>query len=606
MSRYSLAAFILILLLPVSTVSAQFKTFVTVKADRLMDEDQELRFVSFNVPNLHYIEDSQEFTNPSPWRPADEFEIRDALTAIKQLGGKVVRLYTPSVRKAKDEPGIIRHVNGPGEFDEKAFRAYDKVLQVANEVGVRVIIPFVDNWWWWGGIADYARFRGKPKEGFWTDSVVIADFKKTIAFMVNRVNTYTGVPFKEDKALLGWETGNELEVGTFAWTKEIAAYVKTLDKNHLLIEGTHSQLILDEAITDPNIDVLSTHYYRPASQTIKLMLDARAKVKGKKPYFVGEFGFMPVDSMRSVLDSAITSGMSGILMWSMRQHNRDGGFYYHGAAFRWPGFESGKFWSELDVIRLFRAKAHQISGLSEPPAPTPMPPKLLHAETPYKISWLGSTGASSYVLERGRRWLLLFRRWSVIDSNASDANLGYRPLFADTTAVPGVSYSYRVRARNPSGISEPSEPSPAIRAPYRILIDEFASDAKMVERTAGILFIIGKDASRAKEDWSRVEGKTGDYILYHLPNLMTSLQLDAFFTAAQRDSNVVFFSGATPDALIPLLAKAEAYDVYSNEYKAYCPVRYTVKAVPPEHRYLKIGLRNGIQLGRLEIGYDPE
>ena len=606
MNRFSFVAFVLILLLPAAIVSAQFRNFITVRTDKLMDGDQELRFVSFNIPNLHYIEDNQEFSNPSPWRPADEFEIRDALTAIKQLGGNVVRLYTPSVRKAKDDPGIVRHVNGPGVFDEEAFRAYDKVLQVANEVGVRVIIPFVDNWWWWGGIADYARFRGKTKEAFWTDSIVIADFKKTIAFMVNRVNTYTGVPFKEDKAILGWETGNELEVGAFSWTKEIAAYVKTLDKNHLLIEGTHSQVVLDESIAEPTIDVLSTHYYRPASQMIKLMLDAQAKAKGKKPYFVGEFGFMPADSMRSVLDAAITSGMSGILLWSMRQHNRDGGFYYHGAVFRWPGFESGKIWGEGEVMQLFKTKAFQINGLPEPPAPAPLPPTLLRAETPYKISWQGSTGASSYIIERGSSWFLFFRRWSVIDSNASDANIGYRSLFADTTAAPGVSYSYRLRAKNASGISEPSEASPAIQAPCRILIDEFQNDAKMAERTAAVSFILGKDASRAKEDWSRVEGHTGDYILYHLPKTITSIRLDAFFTTSQRDSNVVFYSGTSPGTLTPLTIKAEVYDVYSNEYKSFCPVRYTSKVIPPDHRYLRIGLQTGIQLGRLEIGYDPE
>lgn len=606
MNRLAVFAFILILPLRGAPMSAQFRTFITVKADKLMEGDKEFRFVSFNVPNLHYIEDNQEFTNPNPWRPADEFEIRDALTAIKQLGGKVVRLYTPSVRKAKDDPRIIRHVKGPGVFDEEAFKAYDKVLQIANEVGVRVIIPFVDNWWWWGGVADYARFRGKPKEAFWTDSVVIADFKKTIAFLVNRVNTYTGVPFKEDQALLGWETGNELEVGTFAWTKEIAAYVKTLDKNHLLIEGTHSQVLQDEAIADANIDVLSTHFYRTASHLIKLMLDARTKAKGKKPYFVGEFGFMPADSMRAVLDSAIASGVSGMLAWCMRQHNRDGGFYYHGASFRWPGFESGKFWGEPEVMRLFRAKAYQINGASDPPVPTPIPPKLLPLETPYKISWQGSTGASSYVIERRSKWLLFFHRWSVTDSSTSDANLGYRPLFADTTAVPGVHYSYRVRAKNGSGISEPSDPSPEIRAPNRILTDEFENATKMTERSSGVSFIVGRDASRAKEDWSRVEGKTGDYILYHLPSVMTSLQLDAFFTTAQRDSNLTFFSGASPGTLVPLPAKVEIYDVSSNEYRAFCPVRYTVEAIPSEHRYLKVGLQGGIQLGRLEIGYDPE
>ena len=233
----------------------QFHSFVSAKGDKLMDGDRELRFISFNIPCLHYVEDNHIFESPNPWRIADEFEIRDALTAIKHCGGNVVRIYTPSVRKAMDTMLIIRHVEGPGQFNEEAFKAYDKVLQLANELGVRVIIPFVDNWWWWGGIADYARFRGKPKEAFWTDSMLIADFKKTIAHLVTRVNTLTGVPYKDDKAILAWETGNELEVQDFSWTREIAGYIKSLDKNHLVLEGTHRQAIQDEALSDPNIDI---------------------------------------------------------------------------------------------------------------------------------------------------------------------------------------------------------------------------------------------------------------------------------------------------------------------------------------------------------------
>lgn len=69
-----------------ASLSAQFENFVTVRGDKLMEGNRELRFVSYNLPNLQYIEDNHEFTNPNPWRPADEFEIRDALLAIKQAG----------------------------------------------------------------------------------------------------------------------------------------------------------------------------------------------------------------------------------------------------------------------------------------------------------------------------------------------------------------------------------------------------------------------------------------------------------------------------------------------------------------------------------------
>ena len=206
----------ILILLALCTIfsNAQFKNFITVKGDKLMDGDAELRFISCNVPNLHYIEDYLPFSGTNQWRLPDEFEIRDALISIKQMGGKVARIYVFSVRKEGDTVEIF-HVEGPGKFNEEAFKTFDKVLQIANEVGIRLIVPFVDNWWWWGGPKEYAAFRGKPKDGFWTDEQLIADFKQTIEFVLNRTNTITGIPYKQDKAILAWETGNEISRSVF-------------------------------------------------------------------------------------------------------------------------------------------------------------------------------------------------------------------------------------------------------------------------------------------------------------------------------------------------------------------------------------------------------
>ena len=260
--RFQAAILLLLTIVPGlhGTVSAQFQHFVTVNGDRLMDGDQPYRFISLNVPNLHYVEDYLPHDGTNPWRLPDEFEIRDALTAIKQIGGKVTRIYVMSIRRQDDGPGVIRHVEAPGKFNEEAFRSLDKVLQIANETGVRVIIPFVDNWKWWGGPVEYAAFRNKSKEAFWSDPELIADIKSTIHFVINRKNSYTGVAYKDDKAILAWETGNEL-LPPFSWTREIAAYIKSLDKNHLLLEGVHTKDVSQEAIDDPNLDILSTHHY---------------------------------------------------------------------------------------------------------------------------------------------------------------------------------------------------------------------------------------------------------------------------------------------------------------------------------------------------------
>jgi hypothetical protein len=66
--------------------------FITAGGDQLFDGSERFRFMSFNIPNLHLIEDNFSFTNPNPWRWPDEFEIADALETIRQMGGKVARI----------------------------------------------------------------------------------------------------------------------------------------------------------------------------------------------------------------------------------------------------------------------------------------------------------------------------------------------------------------------------------------------------------------------------------------------------------------------------------------------------------------------------------
>jgi len=75
---------------PASVPPAQaFEDSVTRQGDRLMEGGKEFRFVSFNVPNPHYIEDNLPFEETNPWRIPDEFEIGDSLASVKQAVGRV-------------------------------------------------------------------------------------------------------------------------------------------------------------------------------------------------------------------------------------------------------------------------------------------------------------------------------------------------------------------------------------------------------------------------------------------------------------------------------------------------------------------------------------
>ena len=125
-------------------------------------------------------------------------------------------------------------------------------------------------------------------------------------------------------------------------------------------------------------------------------------------------------------------------------------------------------------------------------------------------------------------------------------------------------------------------------------------------KSFGLKRIVNKENIRAKEDVYRLEGSSGDSIVYLLPEQITHIQLDAFFTTNNREKDLQFSSGNPQQSAVPIKATREIFEVFNNMYDAFTPVRYTVRNIPKDHRTIVIHLREGIQLGRLEIGYDPE
>ena len=121
----------------IEAFSGGLRDFVRVEGDQLVEAGKPFRFISWNIPNLHLVEDYIPFedANATGWRLPDDFEIEDALATVRQMGGTVVRTYVLSVRADNLAPGIPRHVLGPGLFNEEAFRTLDRVLQKADQPG---------------------------------------------------------------------------------------------------------------------------------------------------------------------------------------------------------------------------------------------------------------------------------------------------------------------------------------------------------------------------------------------------------------------------------------------------------------------------------------
>ena len=82
----------------------------------------------------------------------------------------------------------------------------------------------------------------------------------------------------------------------------------------------------------PEVDIVTTHHY-PSRRNLKTFAEIIREnwemARGKKPYVVGEFGFVSTAQMRDAMKTIMDTGMSGGLLWSLRFRDRDGGFYWH-------------------------------------------------------------------------------------------------------------------------------------------------------------------------------------------------------------------------------------------------------------------------------------
>ncbi|MEK0312618.1 S-layer homology domain-containing protein [Cohnella sp. 56] len=444
-----------------------FANFITASGDKLMDGTKVFRFGSLNYPGG--MRDS-------------EFSQEDALRTISAMGGQVTRTYVPPVKRYDNANASYALVLGPDaggvmQFNEAGFRKLDNLLALANQYGVRLIIPFVDQWQWEGGIESYVNFRypgtisndaanDEDAWKFYTDPLVISDFKQVIHYMMNRVNTITGVKYKEDKAIMAWETGNELggynqDKFPQSWTTEIAKYIKEQEQpQQLVMDG---RFAIDPAsLTDSNIDIVNNHFYT-GNFIDKVNADA-ALAAGKKPYILGEFGLYttaaPVDALYK---AALQNGTDGIMLWSLRPHKDDGGFYWHDenpgnwASYHWPGFSSGDYYGETGIIRTVFKYAHYMkendAAMSSAVPAIPKPdnaPKLFPISSVADIRWQGSVGAAGYEVQRSADG---GANWETVAASFSDGGRAGTPSFHDEKAISGTAYQYRVRGVNESGAS---------------------------------------------------------------------------------------------------------------------------------------------------------
>ncbi len=329
--------------------------FVQARGGRFVIDGRPFRFVGANVAIMYRDEDRQRMP--------------ETLSAAAQAGIRVVRVWAfgeggPNdvgpLADFADWPRTHPFRSRPDEWNEEAFVHLDKVIAEAQRHNLLVKLCLT-NWWRdtggvtqylrWAGIADAADDRfpfgiNPPRAMlFYTNETTRRLYREHLEKLATRRNSITGVVYRDDPTIFGWELMNEAQAvsGRWherrAWIAEMSSYLKSLDPNHLITPGVwgyRSAAERREWLADhrlPNIGYCDAHNYprddrdsyvdSPAA--LRAFIDNRtaAAFSISKPLVFGEFG-MGADGFngssqpewfRTFLDGNIRAGSAGAMFW---------------------------------------------------------------------------------------------------------------------------------------------------------------------------------------------------------------------------------------------------------------------------------------------------
>lgn len=281
---------------------------------------------------------------------------------------------------------------------EDGLQYLDYAVYKAGQLGLKLIIPFTNNWSDFGGMDQYVRWAGGSyHDDFYTNPQIRQWYKDWIEYLLTRVNTYTGVEYRNDPTIMMWELGNEPRCkgsGVYPsspncttetlieWADEMSTFIKTVDRRHLVSVGDEGFLCFPDGDdwTDncseggdsiafaalPNIDMMSFHLYPDhwgktpewGSEWIEQHLREARRLH--KPAYLGEFGLQD-KSVRNPVYKEWTGIIAnhwgaGALYWILSGIQDDGALYpdYDGFTVYCPSPVCTTFGNFADRLQRYR------------------------------------------------------------------------------------------------------------------------------------------------------------------------------------------------------------------------------------------------------------
>jgi mannan endo-1,4-beta-mannosidase len=393
--------------------------FVRQRGGRFLIGQKPFRFVGANVALMYRDEDRERMP--------------ETLRQAAQAGIKVVRVWAfgeggpNDVKPVADFDDWPRHHYfrlAPGQWNEDSFIYLDKVIAEAAKNNIYVQLCLT-NWWRdTGGVTQYLRWAGINDAAddsfefginnekailFYTNPETRRLYKEHVEKLATRRNTVTGVLYRDDPAIFGWELMNEAQVITGRWAErrawfvEMSAYLKSLDPNHLISPGDwgyrtaseRREWLADHAI--PTIDYCDVHIYpRPdhnsfvdSPKALKEFIENRAAAAFSvgKPLVFGEFGMgveghndaSQLDWFKAFFEGNLSAGAGGAMFWILTPDERRG----YGVTYSTP--------RDKELLGEIGRASQMFSSLQNAELPAPLLQSERHL-IPRQFAWTRSEG----------------------------------------------------------------------------------------------------------------------------------------------------------------------------------------------------------------------
>ncbi|HSD63642.1 MAG TPA: T9SS type A sorting domain-containing protein [Ignavibacteriaceae bacterium] len=234
---------ITILLLLIFSALSVFpqNSFISCKENRFYNVNSDYYFLGFSA---YYLQ----------WMASDsskQYIVDDVFKIAYQTGIGVIRTWGFNSGSDSLKQSVIRY--SPYGLNERGLKALDYVVYQAKMHNIKVILTLENNFQDFGGIDQYVSWAHrylKPNTGktykhddFFTDDSLKNWYKFYVSTILNRINTLTGIRYKEEPIIFSFELMNEASDTGFPvshiknWYMEMSCYFKSIDSNHLLTTG---------------------------------------------------------------------------------------------------------------------------------------------------------------------------------------------------------------------------------------------------------------------------------------------------------------------------------------------------------------------------------